>query len=126
MTDEQRDRCRTIIHAGGAASAAVGGGLAQVPGGDSVLIMPVQVAMIIALGKVFGIEVTESAARSVIFASLGTIVGRGAARVLVRFVPGVGNIMNAGVAFGVTETMGWAVAERMAAGRFGPMTEPEV
>ncbi len=120
MTKEQRDRCHTIIHSGAAASGAIGAGLAQVPGGDAVLIMPIQVAMIVALGKVFGIEVPESAARSVVFASLGSILGRGAARVLLRFVPGVGNVVNAGVAFGVTETLGWTLAERMADGRFAP------
>ncbi|MEZ4417547.1 MAG: hypothetical protein R3E10_17465 [Gemmatimonadota bacterium] len=122
MTDEQRGRCATIIHGAGTASAAVGAGLAQVPGGDAILIMPVQVAMIVGLGRVFGIEVSEAAARSVVYASLGTILGRGAAKVLFRFVPGLGNLLNAGVAFSVTETMGWAIAERMADGRFGGTT----
>lgn len=119
MTDEQQKRCATIIHAAGGAAGAIGAGLAQVPGGDAILIMPVQVAMIVGLGRVFGLEVTDAAARSVVYASLGTIVGRGAAKVLLRFVPGLGNVLNAGVAFGVTETMGWSVAERMAEGRFG-------
>ncbi|MCA9738702.1 MAG: hypothetical protein R3E98_05040 [Gemmatimonadota bacterium] len=119
MTDEQQKRCATIIHAAGTAAAGIGAGLAQVPGGDAILIMPVQVAMIVGLGRVFGLEVTDAAARSVVYASLGTIVGRGAAKVLLRFVPGLGNVLNAGVAFGVTETMGWSVAERMSEGRFG-------
>lgn len=119
MTDEQAGRCHAIIHGASGVAGAIGGGLAQLPGGDAVLIMPIQIAMVAALGRVFGLEVTSTAARSVVYATLGTMLGKGAARVLPRFIPGVGNLINATVAISITETLGWSVARQMENGDFG-------
>ena len=43
-----------------AAAAAVGGGLAQLPGSDAIPITAAQVTMIISLGSVFGKSITEA------------------------------------------------------------------
>ncbi len=118
MTDRQRIRCHAIIHGASASAGAVGAGFAQLPGAHAVLIVPIQVAMIAALGRVFGLEVTKTAARSVIYATLGTMLGRGATTVLPRFIPGVGNVLNATVAAGITEALGWALAQQMEVGEF--------
>lgn len=47
-----------------ASAAAVGGGLAQIPGSDSVPLATIQLTMTISLGKVFGKSLTESSAKA--------------------------------------------------------------
>lgn len=118
MNDEQRFRCHAIIHGASASAGAVGIGLAQLPGADAAVIAPLQVGMVAALGRVFGLEITETAAKSVVYATLGTMVGRGATKVLPRLIPGVGNLICGTVAAGITETLGWSVARQMAEGKF--------
>ena len=54
-----------IIHGASAAAGAAGAGLAQIPGSDNAVITPIQVAMIVAIGKVHGQELSKSAALSV-------------------------------------------------------------
>ena len=93
-------------------------GLAQLPGADAAVITPLQIGMVAALGTVFGLEVTQTAAKSVVYATLGSMLGRGASKVLPRLVPGFGNLICGSVAIGITETLGWSVARQMAAGEF--------
>lgn len=118
MKSEQRRECELIINGASMAAGAVGAGLAQLPGADAVIIMPIQVAMIVGLGRVFGLKVSQSAARSAAYATLGTIVGRGASTLLARRIPGIGNLVNAGVAGGVTQLLGRTVMQQMADGEF--------
>ena len=117
MTEEQRKRCETIIH-GAAAVSAAAGGVAVLPGSDAVLIMPVQVGMILALADVFEVKLTRAVAKSAANASFGQIVGKGASRLLAGAVPGAGNVIRAGVAFSITEALGWTVVEQLEAGEF--------
>ncbi len=112
MTDEENTKCHKIIHTASAATAAVGGGLAQLPGSDAIPITAAQVTMVIALGKVFGKAITESAAKAVIAGLAGASVGRLASQFLVGWIPGLGNAVNAATAAGITETLGWKVADK--------------
>ena len=64
-----RRRCELIVHAsavaaGGAAAAAL------VPGADAVAIMPVQVAMVAAVSREYGIAPSASLVKSTVYASL--------------------------------------------------------
>ena len=118
MTDDQRFRCHAIIHGASASAGAIGAGLAQLPGADAVVIAPLQIGMVAALGRVFGLEISQTAARSLVYATLGTMLGRGAVKVLPRFLPGVGNVLCGSVALGITETLGWSVAGQMESGTF--------
>lgn len=108
-------RCAAIIH-GAAAAAAGAGALTVVPGADAVAIAPVQVAMVTALANEFDVPVTEAALRSTIYASLGTIVGKGGAGLLLRWIPIAGNVIRASVAASVTEALGWTVVKRLKEG----------
>lgn len=76
MTMKQVIACNTAIHTAGAA-AAVGGGLAQIPGSDSVPIVTIQTMMVVSLAKIFGKDLAEGAARAVVSTGLSTMVGRG-------------------------------------------------
>lgn len=114
MTSQQTFKCNMIIHGASAASAAVGFGLAQIPAGDMVPITAIQIGMIISLGKVFGVDITESYAETAAFTFLTENVGRMAARSLVGLIPGFGNLVKASVASTFTESLGWAIAHRYA------------
>ena len=90
LSKDQRRKCASIIHGASGAAALVGSGMAQVPLSDVVLLVPIQIKMITALGTVFGIEMTESAAKG-LFASLSaSCVGRATSQVLVGWIPVLG------------------------------------
>lgn len=109
---DQDKRCATIIHGASAAAGAAAAG-AIIPGSDSVAIAPVQVGMITALADEFDVHWTDAAVRSTLYASLGTIVGRGGANLVLRWVPVYGNLIRAAVAASVTEALGWAVVKKL-------------
>lgn len=111
MTPEQNKKCHAIIHSASLAAGGVGAGLAQLPGTDNAVIVPIQVTMTIALGNVFGIGLTESTAKSALATATATTVGRGISQFLVGWIPGFGNVFNATTAAAITETIGWALAK---------------
>ena len=109
---ERRKRCAAIIHSASAA-AATAAAATVVPGSDSIAIAPVQVAMITALADEFDVPWTDAAVRSTLYATLGTMVGRGGANLVLRWVPVYGNVVRAGVAVSVTQALGWAVVKKL-------------
>ena len=111
MTDREKTLCNSIIHAASAAAGGVGAGLAQVPCSDNALISPIQLAMTVSLGSVFGITMDQSAAKAALASTVATKVGRGAVQVMVGWLPGVGNAINATTAAAVTELIGWTMAK---------------
>lgn len=90
MTADQRSKCHAIIHTASASAAAAGAGLAQLPGSDNAVITPIQLAMTVSLGAVFGIQLTQSAA----------------AAALASFA--------ASTAAALTESVGWLLAKEFA------------
>lgn len=111
MTIREKNLCGGIIHSASAAAGAVGAGLAQVPGSDNLVITPIQLTMAISLGKVFGITLDQSAAKAAVSSAAAATVGRTLSQVLFGWFPCVGNIINATTAAGVTEAIGWIMAE---------------
>ena len=114
MTITQRRMCHAIIHAASVSAAAVGAGLAQIPGSDNAVIAPIQLVMTISLGRVFGLELTESAAGAAVASAAAFAVGRTTSQFLIGWIPVAGNIVNAGTAATVTEAIGWLLAEGFA------------
>jgi len=110
MTDNQKTKCHAIIHSASVAAGGVGAGLAQVPGSDNLVIAPIQLTMTISLGKVFDITLGESAAKAALASAAAATVGRTASQLLIGWIPGLGNIVNATTAAGLTETIGWILA----------------
>ena len=72
MTDSQNAMCHAIIHTASTSAAAVGGGLAQLPGADNPPLVAIQVTMIVGLGKVFGMRLSEVAAKAIYATMLRT------------------------------------------------------
>ena len=116
MTPSQKESCHMIIHTASTAAAGVGAGLAQLPLSDHIVLLPIQVSMVVALGKVFDVNLTESAAKGVILTGMAATFGRALSQVLIGWIPGLGNALNAATAAGITEAMGWAIAKRFARG----------
>lgn len=112
MTSKQIAICNSIIHSASAATAAVGAGLAQIPGSDNAVITPIQIAMIISIGKMaFGVSLSDIYARTTIAEATASLVGRGVSQLLVGWIPGAGNVINATTAAAITEAIGWFVVK---------------
>ncbi|HWR08949.1 YcjF family protein, partial [Sporomusa sp.] len=108
LTQDEKIKSNAIIHSAATAAGSVGAGLAQVPLSDATIIMPIQVTMITSLGLVFGVKVTDSMAKGIIESLAASFVGRGVVQLLLGWVPGVGNVVNASTAVAITEAVGWA------------------
>lgn len=111
MISREKGLCNAIIHSASVAAAAVGGGLAQIPTSDNVIITPIQLTMAVSLGKVFGITLDQSAAKAALASASAATVGRAASQVLIGWIPGAGNIINATTAITATEAIGWIMAK---------------
>ena len=114
MSSSERAKCHTIIHTASASAAAIASGLAQLPGSDNALIAPIQMTMIISLGRVFDIEVTKSALSTMAAALTAKMMGRAVSQVLFGWMPILGNTMNAATAAAITESNGWEFAHDFA------------
>lgn len=117
MTGVQKSKCHKIIHTAAASGAAIGAGMAQLPGMDVPILIGIEMTMTISLGTVFGININESTAKSLVIAATGTAAGRGIAQAMVGWIPGWGNAINAGTAATLIETLGWAIAKDFANGK---------
>lgn len=128
---EKKKKCNAIIHGATVATAGVGAGIAQIPLADNAVITPIQIAMIVALGKVFDVELSKSAATAILSGMSASFVGRGVSQALIGWIPGIGNAINAATAAGVTEAVGWIVAENFSKNAYddiirdNPMTDEE-
>ena len=109
MTTEQIAKCNAAIHTASVACGAAGA--IPIPIADAIPISAAQITMVIALGKIFDQEITESVAKGAIGAAAATFAGRN----LVKIIPIAGWIVSAAVAAGVTEAIGWMIAVDMAA-----------
>lgn len=61
--------------------------------------------MIVSLGGVFNLNITESAAKSILASAAATVTGRTVSQFLVGWIPVIGNAINTATAAGVTETI---------------------
>jgi uncharacterized protein (DUF697 family) len=117
MTNEQIIKSNIAIHSGAAGTAAIGAGLAQIPGSDNLPIVAIQITMAIALGRIFHVEVSEGVARGMVMTALATMTGPIVARVISQivlgWVPGAGNAVNSATAAAFTEAVGWILVSEL-------------
>lgn len=107
LTAKQNLACHGIIHPVSVAAGGVGAGLAQIPMSDTAIITPAQIGMIISLGKVFDMNISNSTAKGILAGIATSYGGRMASQALVGWIPGVGNAVNAATAVTITEAVGW-------------------
>ena len=67
--------------------------------------------MAMALAEIFDIKLEKSAAAAAIGAATTSTIGRVTSQLLVGWIPGLGNMVNAGTALTLTEALGWKLAE---------------
>ena len=111
MTEEKRMKAHAIIHGAAVLAAGAGSGMAQIPLSDRLVITPIQIGMIISLGRLFDRSLSESQANTVATTAFACHFGRSVSQVLLGWLPGFGNVLNGATAFSVTEMLGWYVAE---------------
>lgn len=109
MSLNSKEKVHAIIHSAAVSAAAVGGGLAQIPGSDSTLIVPIQTAMVISIANIRGRKISGKEAMKFIAPLAGKIVGRKISQILIGWIPGWGNAINAATAAALTEAIGWSV-----------------
>ncbi len=115
MTDEEKKKCHEIIHAASITAAAVGGGSVAIPviGSfisllDESAITPIQIGMIISLGKVFNVSLNKKTAASMLTGMIAAKFGRKVAGFFGGMVPGLGPVINGATAASITEAIGWS------------------
>lgn len=105
---DENKKCHAIIHGASASAAAIGAGLAQLPLSDTIPLTGIQIGMIISIAKVFDVSLTEGAAKGLLAGFAASAGGRGISQILVGWVPGFGNAINASTAAAITEAIGWS------------------
>jgi uncharacterized protein (DUF697 family) len=76
MALTKKEKVHGIIHGASVAAAAAGAGMAQLPGSDYVVLMPIQAGMVSAVALVHNRKLSEASATSVIGTLGATLVGR--------------------------------------------------
>ena len=97
-----------MIHSASTAAAGVGAGLAQVPGSDMPVLVSIQSGMVVGIAQHYGVNLTKTAAADLVLTFAAGMAGRGISQLLVGWIPGFGNAINASTAAGITESIGWA------------------
>lgn len=100
------DKCNDIIDISVSATNAINGGLLLPTVVDSTIVTHIQVRMVICIGKIFELNITETMANSII-ASLGiSFVGRTISGITTGWIPLVGKAMNTEIDATLTKSIG--------------------
>lgn len=111
ITIKSKKKIAYGIVAGAVATTAATAGLNPLPIADTLLIVPQQLAMVIALGKVFMFDSIIETAGNVLKTQLVAIAGRQLATSFLKLIPIVGQVVNATVAGALTYGLGMALTE---------------
>lgn len=113
MPKELEKKCRVAIHSAATASATAGA--IPIPMSDAIPITAAQIAMVVALGKIFDVAISQSAAKSIVGVGVTQQAGRAVASNLLKLIPGAGSLIGgaigASTAAALTEALGWIIAD---------------
>ena len=113
MPKELEKKCKIAIHT--ATTAAAAAGAIPIPMSDAIPITAAQIGMIVSLGKIFGITLSQAAAKSIAGVALTQQARRALVANLLKAIPGAGTILgsviSASTAVALTEALGWIVAD---------------
>ncbi|HAE39610.1 MAG TPA: hypothetical protein DCG57_13390 [Candidatus Riflebacteria bacterium] len=110
LADLQDQESNRIINTY-AVTSATAVALNPIAGSDALLIAPLQIAMILHLGRLYNVDITANTARSLLSALVSTLAGRFSYQVLISILPFVKNILGPGLAFSLTYVMGHIVSD---------------
>lgn len=112
MPPNLKRKCSAAIHTATVAAGAAGA--TPIPVADTIPISAAQITMVIALGKIFNLTISNSVAKSVIGVGLAQKAGHFLASSL-KAIPGIGTVIggviSAATAASLTEALGWLVAD---------------
>jgi len=109
MPNDIKVKCHAAIHSATVAAGAAG--VLPIPFSDTIPITAAQIGMIMALGKVFGVTLSDGVAKSIAGVVLAQGVGRTLFTNALKLIPGAGSLAGAVIASTVTEGLGWLVAD---------------
>ena len=113
MPKELKKECSIAIHT--AATAAAAAGAIPIPMSDAIPITAAQIGMVVKLGKIFDLTISESAAKSIISVGIAQQAGRAVVTNVLKAIPGagtlVGGVIGATTAATLTEALGWIIAD---------------
>jgi uncharacterized protein (DUF697 family) len=105
LTKDEKIKCNAIIHSASVATGAMG--VIPIGPADTLMITPTQIGMIVSLGVVFNIRVSENLAKSILGGLALSVAGRAVAATILNFIPVVGWAIKGGTAAALTEAIGW-------------------
>lgn len=91
------------------AAAGLAGGANPLPLSDGVVIAPIQMTLAVSLAKIYGFTNLGSNIISLLQTQVVGLIGRQVAASLTKFIPVVGQVINAGVASGITAAIGYGL-----------------
>lgn len=109
-------KANVAIHTCAATSAVAAGAWASIPivgaagiilGADTFFLTPMTIGMVIYIGKLHGHTFTYASMMAGVGQVVGMVLGVNIARGLAALIPGLGTGINAVVAAGLQETIGW-------------------
>ncbi len=107
MPKELEKKCHIAIHA--ATTAAAAAGAIPLPMADAVPITAAQIGMIVSLGKIFDIAITQATAKSIAGIVMAQKTGRFLFTNILKSIPGAGTvaggIVGASTAVALTEAL---------------------
>lgn len=105
LKDKEADRI--ILALSSTVAASVGAN--PIPLSDSLIIMPQQIALAVKLSKIYGFNTLGGNIMSLLKTQLLSLLGKQLASSLIKFIPILGQAINAAVAGGLTLALGFAL-----------------
>lgn len=118
INQTKEDRAKKVIRNYSLSAAAVA--VEPIPIVDSILLAPVQIAMVIHLGRIYGVKITKSVAGGLVSTIGLSFLGNELFLILVGFFPGVKQALGPSIAFSLTWTSGLIVNELFANNNLNP------
>lgn len=109
ITESKKERAAAIIHGYAAAHSFVALALANTVIGDTPILGILTLTMLSDLGNLFGIKKSTFEIFKNLLQMFAAQLGGYLAAKGLTWIPWAGNLMNAGIAFGMAETIGWSV-----------------
>ena len=116
MTEEEKSKCRKIIH--GHAAAAAAGNLVPIPGVGLAADTVTMTTMAMALAAVFGGSITEAVAKNMATNAIVATIKKQPVKIIAKeiskVVPFVGQLVAPSISVAMLEAAGWLLASDLA------------